>query len=99
MPRLPDYTDLGQRPIPQSRRDLARNPHAGAVGEALAGLGEAVGEVARRLPLKPDRAALASDAALNSIHDMLKKAGKISSISWFTREQYESGAEVGKPIP
>jgi hypothetical protein len=40
-----------------------------------------------------------SDAALNSIHDLLKTVGRISSISWFTREQYESGAEVGNPIP
>jgi murein DD-endopeptidase MepM/ murein hydrolase activator NlpD len=63
MPRLPDYTDLGARPIPRSQRDTARNPHAGAVGEALAGLGEALGEVGRRLPVKPDRAALAAARA------------------------------------
>jgi hypothetical protein len=38
-----------------------------------------------------------SDVTLNSIHEMLNKAGKLSNISWFTREQYESGAQVGNP--
>jgi hypothetical protein len=63
MPRLPDYTDLGARPIPQLRRELARDPHAGAVGEALAGVGEAMGEAVRQGPVKPDRAALATARA------------------------------------
>ena len=42
MPRLPDINDLGARPIPQSRQGVASNPGAGAVGQAVAGLGQTV---------------------------------------------------------
>jgi hypothetical protein len=56
MPRLPDYANLGDRPIPQSRRELARDPQTGAVGEAMDEAGQSV-------PIKPDRAALAAARA------------------------------------
>lgn len=39
MPRLPTLDDLGARPTPVSRRSVASNPRAGAVGDALAGFG------------------------------------------------------------
>lgn len=39
MPTLPNIEDLGQRPIPQSNRQIATVRNAGAVGEAVAGVG------------------------------------------------------------
>jgi murein DD-endopeptidase MepM/ murein hydrolase activator NlpD len=39
MARLPTRDDLGQRPVPQSRRGVASNPAAGAIGEAIGGFG------------------------------------------------------------
>jgi hypothetical protein len=48
MPRLPDFNDLGARPIPQSRRGIASNPRAGAVGDALAGFGGRVQQLGER---------------------------------------------------
>lgn len=46
MPKLPDVTDLGQRPVPVSRRDIASVPNAGALGEAAYGVGAQLGQIA-----------------------------------------------------
>lgn len=48
MPRLPDLDSLGARPVPQSRRGVASNPAAGAVGEAVAGIGGEVLQIGQR---------------------------------------------------
>lgn len=42
MARLPDIDELGQRPIPQSRRSVARVRNAGTVGEGLEGIGRSL---------------------------------------------------------
>lgn len=55
MPRLPDLNDLGARPVPVSRRSIASNPRAGAVGDALAGFGDAAVAGSQRLFAKQDR--------------------------------------------
>ena len=49
MPTLPDIQDFGQRPIPQSNRQVATVRNAGAVGEAVASLGEKVSAVVTHL--------------------------------------------------
>lgn len=46
MPTLPNVEDLGTRPIPQSRREIATVRNAGAVGEAVAGVGRAGAQAA-----------------------------------------------------
>ncbi len=33
------------------------------------------------------------------IHDALKRVPEFSNISWFTRREFEAGAQVGSPIP
>lgn len=43
MARLPDANDLGQRPIPVSRRAIATVRNAGAVGNAVEGIGAQIG--------------------------------------------------------
>ena len=40
-----------------------------------------------------------TDASLNFIDYALKKSGKFSNVSWFTRNEYESGLQVGNPVP
>lgn len=54
MPRLPDLDSLGARPVPVSRRSIASNPRAGAVGSALAGLGDRIAQTGQRM-LASDR--------------------------------------------
>lgn len=46
MPRLPDATDLGARPVPRSNRAIATVRNAGAVGNAVEGIGGALGHAA-----------------------------------------------------
>lgn len=43
MAKLPDANDLGQRPIPRPNTSVATVRNAGAVGEAVAGIGAQVG--------------------------------------------------------
>lgn len=65
MPRLPDITDLGSRPTPVSRRQIASNPRAGAVGQALEGFGETVGRIGEGIA--ENEARLATAAAKSAI--------------------------------
>jgi len=60
MARLPDLDSLGARPIPQSRRGVASNPRAGAVGQALEGFGENVTRIGQGMVEKEDRLAYAA---------------------------------------
>lgn len=61
MPRLPDSTDLGRRPVLQGRRTIARQDTT-AVGEAVAGLGQTisrdVGQVADDWQRRNDETAI-----------------------------------------
>lgn len=45
MPKLPDINDLGSRPTPVSRRQIATNPRAGIVGQAVEGLGNTIASI------------------------------------------------------
>lgn len=49
MARLPDIEDLGARPVPESRRQIATVRNAGAVGGALAEVGRTGSAVIERL--------------------------------------------------
>lgn len=49
MAKLPDVEDLGPRPIPESRRQLATVRNAGAVGGAVAEFGRTASAVVERL--------------------------------------------------
>lgn len=63
MALLPDRESLGARPLPASRRGVAVNPHAGAVGAAAAGVGEALSRAAEEEFEKQDRLAGAAARA------------------------------------
>lgn len=63
MARLPDLDTLGARPVPVSRRGVASNPRAGAVGQALEGFGGTLAQVGSGLQQKEDRLAYASARA------------------------------------
>jgi hypothetical protein len=52
---LPDINDLGARPTPVNRRQIAQNPRAGVVGEAVAGLGQQIGGIGQRMQEKEDK--------------------------------------------
>lgn len=60
MPRLPDVDTLGARPVPRSRRSIASNPRAGAVGDAVSGLGNELAGIGGRMFEKEDRLAYAA---------------------------------------
>lgn len=49
MARLPTLDDLGARPTPVSRRGVASNPRAGAIGGALARIGDNLAQTGDRL--------------------------------------------------
>lgn len=63
MPRLPDLDSLGARPVPQSRRAIASNPRAGAVGDAVASFGERLAQTGQKAIEKEDRLAYATSRA------------------------------------
>lgn len=63
MPKLPDLDSLGARPVPQSRRAIASNPRAGAVGDAVASFGERLAQTGQKAIEKEDRLDLASSQA------------------------------------
>lgn len=60
MPRLPDIDSLGPRPVPQSQRGVARQPAAGIVGDAIAGIGQNLTRIAEARFEKEDRLAYAA---------------------------------------
>lgn len=63
MPKLPTLDDLGSRPVPVSRRQIATNPRAGAVGQALEGLGQTVGSIGQQMLEQQDKLNYASAKA------------------------------------
>lgn len=60
MPRLPSLDDLGQRPTPVSRRGVASTPNAGAIGQAIEGLGRPLFEAGQQMVEKEDRLSYAA---------------------------------------
>jgi len=55
MPKLPDITDLGARPTPVSRRQIATNPRPGVVGDAVADLGAQIAGVGIKMNEQRDQ--------------------------------------------
>lgn len=55
MPRLPDVTDLGDRPTPTFRGRVASQPNAGVIGDAIAGIGAQANRVGEQMLDKQDR--------------------------------------------
>ncbi len=55
MPRLPTLDDLGSRPVPVSRRQIATNPRASAIADAAAGLGETIAGIGQRMVEHQDK--------------------------------------------
>lgn len=54
MPRLPDVSDLGARPVPQSRRGVVSVRNAGAWGEAFSDFGQTVAGIGEDLKQRDD---------------------------------------------
>lgn len=60
MARLPDVDQLGGRPIPRSQRSISSVRNAGAVADAVGGLGEQVGNVGQERLRQDDQFQLAT---------------------------------------
>lgn len=60
MARIPDLDDLGARPVPRSQRSIATVRNAGAVGGAVAGLGDTVGDIGQQMLEREDKLSYAA---------------------------------------
>jgi hypothetical protein len=63
MARIPDIGALGARPIPRVQRSVARVRNAGAVADAVSGLGETITQIGGAVQEKEDRLSLAAARA------------------------------------
>lgn len=60
MARLPDLNDLGARPVPVSRRQIASVRNADAIGSAVEGIGDQLSRTGNQMLEKQDRMAYAA---------------------------------------
>jgi len=86
MPKLPDIMDMGGRPVPVSRAAIVSNPGAGAVGDALAGLGQTMFGIGRQGIEKEDRLAYAAARTAILKADVQARADLDSETDWTKHE-------------
>ena len=73
MPRLPDIDSLGGRPVPQSRRGVSAVRNAGAVAEAVGGIGSQLSEIGGQMVEREDRLSYASAKSVVQRADVMAR--------------------------
>ena len=63
MAKIPDIMDLGNRPIPVSRRQITTDPAAGVIGRAVEGFGATVAGIGNQMIEREDKLSYAKAKA------------------------------------